>query len=352
MENGIISELIAQNKRLVIPGFGTFLLKDDLTQNIVLTPFLKKDDGVLTVALCKKYNVDAQESHEMITKFISAINDSLSTIGKFYITGVGVLTLDSNGVMGLVCDQCKTTRDNPKQQQSQFTPPPTISTHNQDREQQRQQQVVQSVPKQQIPVERPNPIQPRPIPVPTFGEHMKPRQQPAWVSPNTAPAQQQQPVPQPVLQQRPVQQQPIQQRQTAPPQPRQQQPQSVNRVPRPVAQPQVNNNGEPQSARLTSRLASRPPIEASTHGAQNPEAKKSYNKAMAARGKDPRRAPKKSSTDIWLLGAVILAVLVVILIIYSLIVTDPLAGILDSSDDFNYEMPVQVDTISNNANEI
>lgn len=380
MENGIIPELIAQNKRLVIPGFGTFLLKDDLTQNIVLTPFLKNDDGVLTGALCQKHNVDARVSHDMIKKFIADINESLSTIGKFYIVGVGVLTLDANGVMGLVCDQCKTTRDNPKQPEPQFTPPPTISTHSRMREQETAETIIQTEPKLQTQVERPrqNPLQTRPIPGPVYGEQQtKPRQQPAWISPNTAPAQQTH-VPQPVLQQRPANQQhPVQQRQpvhqqpvhqTRPPQQRQQQPvqQPVARVPRPVEQQpapqqplqpqqpqQANNSGETHNPRQAPRLASRPPMGASTHGPQNPDEKKSYNQMMAARGKAPKRKPQKSSTDKWLLGAVVLAVLVVILIVYSLIVTDPLAGLIDTSDDFIYERPVQVDTTTvNNTPEL
>ena len=353
MENGIIPELIAQNKRLVIPGFGTFLLKNDLTQNIVLTPFLKNDDGVLTGALCQKYNVDAQLSHEMIKKFIHDINDSLATIGKFYIAGVGVLTLDANGVMGLVCDQCKTAKDNPKPQQAVFTPPPTISTHNHAREQQQQHVNSQPAPRQQTAVERqrPNSIQTRPIPGPSYSEQPKPRHQPAWVSPNTAPAQQTH-VPQPVLQQsaQPSQQRPIAQPQQ-PGQPQRPvvthkppQQQQGMRVPRPIGNQPANNKGD---ARQSPRLASRPPMGASTHGSQNPGEKKSYKQMMAAKGKAPKRKSQKASTDKWLLGAVILAVLVVVLIVYSLIVTDPLAGLINTSDDFTYEMPVQVDTTTN-----
>ena len=398
MENGIIPELIAQNKRLVIPGFGTFLLKEDITQNIVLTPFLKNDDGVLVAALCAKHSIDTAQAHSIILKFITDINDSLATIGKFYIANIGVLTLDAQGVMGLVCDQCKTQRDNPKPQQPQFTPPPTITSHNPiPQPQSPQSPQAPQQPQFTTPVQQ-QVIAPQPI------TDTRPRPQSAWVTPGNVPQRvpqplQQQPIqplqpqpqpqpqapqyiqqPQPV-QPQPVQQQPVQRRQPAPrpQQPLQQQPigkqmgapvignRAPQRVPRPVQVPQPlqhpahpqhpqNNQQAPFNTAPDNRLAQRPPLGPSTHGPQNSNEKKAYAQMMAQKNKNNKPKPNKKNksgkpngkTDVWLLGAIILAVLVTALLVYSLIVTNPLAGIFPSNDDeFVYDVPTaQVDTLT------
>ena len=62
MDNNLLKQLIAQHRRVVIPDFGAFLKKDTPQgEELVFSPFLRKDDGTVTDAIVREYGVETEE---------------------------------------------------------------------------------------------------------------------------------------------------------------------------------------------------------------------------------------------------------------------------------------------------
>lgn len=97
MINSIIVQYLKHNKRLVIPGFGAFIKKDE-TGEVVFVEFLKKDDGVLVSALQSGYSLDRSEAVEIIENYVINTKKHILNTGSFIIGNLGVMHVDANSV--------------------------------------------------------------------------------------------------------------------------------------------------------------------------------------------------------------------------------------------------------------
>lgn len=100
MVNKVISQYLKSNKRLIVPGFGAFIHKDE--SGIVFVPFLKKDDGVLVSLVSSAYNVNEASARNIIDDYITAVRADIAGCGTYAIEGLGVLSADAMGVISLV----------------------------------------------------------------------------------------------------------------------------------------------------------------------------------------------------------------------------------------------------------
>lgn len=91
----IITRQLESGRRLIIPGFGAFIYKDD--KEIVFVPFLKKNDGVLVSLLVSQGGLKNQEAEIFINDFVGRIREAIDNKGSFSIQGLGVLKNDSAG---------------------------------------------------------------------------------------------------------------------------------------------------------------------------------------------------------------------------------------------------------------
>lgn len=103
MDNELLIQLLSTHNRLIIPSLGAFL-KKDLSGNmtIVFTPFLKKDDGVLTKAISEYFSTSDEESEAMISEFVVQINHALENNAGYELSGIGTLKRDVNGAVTLI----------------------------------------------------------------------------------------------------------------------------------------------------------------------------------------------------------------------------------------------------------
>jgi nucleoid DNA-binding protein len=103
-----IKELIASNNRVIIPNFGAFLLRatsknknrKELSakiNDIYFSPFLKFNDELLMSHVIKKENLTQKEAMDMITKYISTIENSVKENGAYQIEGFGQFYMDNQG---------------------------------------------------------------------------------------------------------------------------------------------------------------------------------------------------------------------------------------------------------------
>lgn len=102
MDNTLLKQLIEQHRRVVIPDFGAFLKKETPEgESLVFSPFLRKDDGMVTDALVQEYGVETEDARAMVGEFVIYLRQSLASTGKYYIEGVGMLKADANGTVTL-----------------------------------------------------------------------------------------------------------------------------------------------------------------------------------------------------------------------------------------------------------
>ncbi len=100
MINEIIVRYLTENKRLVVPGFGAFIRKEE-TGEVVFVEFLKKDDRVLTSLLEKMYGLSTVEALSAISDYVEKVKDQIEAGGRFLIPGLGWLHANVNGVTDL-----------------------------------------------------------------------------------------------------------------------------------------------------------------------------------------------------------------------------------------------------------
>ncbi|MFW6100183.1 MAG: hypothetical protein ACOC90_02260, partial [Bacteroidota bacterium] len=130
-----IKELIANNNRVIIPNFGAFLLratsknknKKDLSSkinDIYFSPFLKFNDELLMNHVIKKENVTQREAMDMITKYISSIENFVKENGAYQIEGFGEFYMDNQGKIQFRIQPSAQKKEATKKKQA---PPPDTS---------------------------------------------------------------------------------------------------------------------------------------------------------------------------------------------------------------------------------
>lgn len=305
MDNELLIQLLSAHNRLIIPSLGAFL-KKNLSGNmtIVFTPFLKKDDGVLTKAISEYFSTSDEESEAMISEFVVQINYALENNAGYELSGIGTLKRDVNGAVTLINEPvlAKTVqRELPQESQ------PKRMEDNAE---------LAIVP----PVSDNRAYQPQ-VAAPV----VRPQPQP------TVPVATQQPVPQPI----PV----------APPMTR---PVIAGRIPNsnpavkaPVPQPRfpVGGGTPVGQQRPVSSVPGQRPASPAPGRPQQPGAPGSGQNSPQQRRPQPRPqqrpAPKRNQpkADIWLIVAIIAALIVIALIIYGYLNTDPMIDLHPAVDD-------------------
>lgn len=279
MDNELLIKLISNNNRLIIPNFGAFLRKDE-SKNIVFSPFLKRDDGVLNKAIASEFNIDADQANDMIEQYVAHINSTLEAKNTYYLSGIGVLMANENGAVTLAMDiVAPGTIPEPARS---FAPDPmkisNITPTTNQPTPVAPSRIEETTESQPIPIHRPT-VAPQPIQRP--------------VQPNIAP-----PTPQPRV---PVSSGPTPQRQMPGGQP-------MPIRPRPIA---------PQTAPIQRPISNSQPSSAAGSN-QRPQMQ---NRQVRGRKK------KQKSTDIWLIVAILAAVIVIALIVYAYLNSDPVIEI-------------------------
>ncbi|MCH5306085.1 MAG: hypothetical protein J1E79_06340 [Rikenella sp.] len=360
MDNNLLKQLIARHRRVVIPDFGAFLKKETPEgEALVFSPFLRKDDGVVTNAIVREYGVETEDARAMVSEFVIYLRQSLASSGKYYIEGIGMLAADANGSI--------TLREGEKPEPEPVEPEPVQPPQQTARMQQPVQQPIvqqpvapqQAIPQPIPPMTQQQPAMPRPQSIQMQGQvppmpqqpqpAMQPQQPmrgPMMMGGQQQPLQPQQPSPFGRIQQQPgpgqqpgqpmrngsVQQRPAASQHMAQPQmgqlrtpagggaamPGQQQ--TVGMLPQ-----QPLQQGQPTTAggvRTQTGLQQRP------NGGQGggrpgmgsgPHPGRPGGQGPRRPGQSGRRKQPKTKTDIWLVVAIIAALVVIAIMIYGLI---------------------------------
>lgn len=375
MDNNLLKQLIAQHRRVVIPDFGAFLKKEGPEgEQLVFSPFLRKDDGVVTDAIISEYGVESEDARAMVAEFVIYLRQSLAASGRYYIEGVGMLAADANGTITL--REGEEPPVEPEQEEPvepETVPVQPVRPQPQAVQQPLPQQVrMQGQPQAgpqvqpQAGMTRPQSIQVQQPPVPSqpiqqpvhqpmappmpqqqqsFGGYpgmQQPMRSPVPPQPIQQPAQQ--PMAPPMSRPQPQMQQPMRapvpgagmQQPMAPPVPQQRPP-----IPPSQRQPMAANpmqgagfggNGGgmpprgPQDPNMPQQHQQRPGVPGPNGGGRGPGGPRGPQQPGApqqgGRRPAPRRSrPPKTKADMWLIVAIIAALVVIAIMIYGVAVS-------------------------------
>lgn len=93
-----LKTLLADNKRVIIPDFGGFVVKRSAAGDIIsFNSFLKFNDDLLANIIIEEEGVEKSQALKQLKSFVKEINASLDEHGKFEIEDVGFLIKDKKG---------------------------------------------------------------------------------------------------------------------------------------------------------------------------------------------------------------------------------------------------------------
>lgn len=99
MIESIITDYLKSNRRLILPGLGAFLKKED--ESLVFVPFLNKDDGILNNLVRQNYGTSQTEAASIIDQYTATILAAIENQGSYLIIATGSLKKDPNGIIFL-----------------------------------------------------------------------------------------------------------------------------------------------------------------------------------------------------------------------------------------------------------
>lgn len=99
-----LKELVQNNRRVIIPDLGAFLLKESGSDKVVIfSSFLRYNDGFLEDAIVEKAKIDKTEASAVIRRFVEGINKQTKNKKRYQINGFGYFSLDEKGVIQFIC---------------------------------------------------------------------------------------------------------------------------------------------------------------------------------------------------------------------------------------------------------
>lgn len=91
-----IQQLLNQNQRVIVPGFGAFMSSTE--GGIVYNQFLNFDDGALSGMVAEKEGVSADEAKQKVQSFVDALKQQLDNGETVSLEGIGTLKRNNESV--------------------------------------------------------------------------------------------------------------------------------------------------------------------------------------------------------------------------------------------------------------
>lgn len=142
MLNEIISQYLKSHKRLVIPGLGTFVVKDD-EGHVIFTEMYRRDDGVL-LSLLVESGVPELEAAGVVDRMVFEIRHAVQNGSSYLIEGLGVLRQGENGTTAFTYEP-ETVSQEPQKQHEEPAPKvaePVVVPHEEQPEEESKEQPV------------------------------------------------------------------------------------------------------------------------------------------------------------------------------------------------------------------
>lgn len=301
MDKNLLIRLLSTSPKVILPGFGAFLRKTK-DSHAVFTPFLRSDDGFLASEVSEEYGVSLDDAKEMVEAFVVHINDTITSKQHFYFEGVGTLSRDVNGAITFVMDLSKQIPTE-AEAVAETTHVPHIEP-----EAKAQPEPI-AAPKVEAPSPRPEPFFP-PQPKPNYAPQPHKVAQPQPHTEYSAPVPPRPAAPKPLMGVPKVQftpAQPVVERPAMSPRP--QRPQPIS--PQPLSRPTVPQ--QPQQPQQRAQVSPKM------------QTKADPNRQLR---QSPQPTRKNKKGDMWLVVAIIAAVVVIGLMVYGILTAQEVGAMI------------------------
>ena len=96
MVDEVLVQCLENYRRVVLPGFGAFIRKEE-GGDVVFVDLLRRDDSVLVSQLMTAYHTTEVSAKAMAEDYVAGIRDGVMRDGSFIIAGLGILTATPDG---------------------------------------------------------------------------------------------------------------------------------------------------------------------------------------------------------------------------------------------------------------
>jgi nucleoid DNA-binding protein len=125
--------LLESHRRVVLPGFGAFIRKQE-RGDVVLVGLLKADDGLIRLRLAESGACRAGEVERVVEKYVEKVKRGLAERGLFVIEGLGRLVAVTDGYRLEYDPDVKEEVDAAPEQSAPVEPVASVEPERQERE--------------------------------------------------------------------------------------------------------------------------------------------------------------------------------------------------------------------------
>lgn len=111
--NQYIIDLVQNNNRVIIPGFGAFIVAREKGLTILFNNFLQFNDGLMANYVAQKEEIEVDLAIERIEQFVSSMQSQLTQTGAYTLPGLGNFSSDSMGAIRFEQQQAETVESTP-----------------------------------------------------------------------------------------------------------------------------------------------------------------------------------------------------------------------------------------------
>ena len=112
MVSSYIKTLLVNNKRVILPEFGGFVVKRSASGDIIsFNNFLKFNDDILVEAIMKGESLSKEQATKKINEFVVHLTNELENKGEFEIDKIGFLMKDKKGNIRFVTRNENSNKD-------------------------------------------------------------------------------------------------------------------------------------------------------------------------------------------------------------------------------------------------
>lgn len=112
MISKIIHDYLRDNKRITVPGFGSFIRKEN--GELAFVEILRGDDGVLSNLVRKQGQYSEVEAAAIIDRFIFEIKHAIQTKGSIRIKDLGTMSSEPGGKLSFKPERVPCTEVPPR----------------------------------------------------------------------------------------------------------------------------------------------------------------------------------------------------------------------------------------------
>jgi len=94
-----LNKLVKENNRVIVPGFGAFIISNENGHTVLFNNFLSFNDGLLVNHIVEAEGLEPAAALTKVNDFVTSIKSTLDESRQYILTGLGRFTMDESGIL-------------------------------------------------------------------------------------------------------------------------------------------------------------------------------------------------------------------------------------------------------------